>query len=488
MSDDPNNDLDAFLGRKPPSQRARLIKWGGVAIGLVVLLLLLSRCVFGGEAPMRYATAPIERGDLRVTVSATGNLQPTNQVNVGSEQSGLITDVLVRNNDRVTKGQVLARVDTARLNDALNQSVAQQSVAEAQVATALATAQQSRANLRRLEEVFKLSGGKVPSAVEMDTARADVARADAGVRSARASVAQAEAQVSSNRTNVSRAIIVSPVTGVVLSRQVEPGQTVAASFNTPTLFTIAEDLSRMELQVKVDEADVGQVKEGQRATFTVDAYPGRTFPARIERVDVGANATAAVTSTGTSSTSSTTAASSGVVAYTAILSVANPNLELRPGMTATADIVTAEKQNVLMVPNAALRFTPARAGQGASGGITSVLVPRGPRRGGGGASREVAIGRGSQRTIYLEGEDGQPVPVQVTVGDTDGTNTEVTGPEVRAGLRVITSQLAAGDAGQRRGGGGGQGGGQPAAPAGEGGGGRRQGGQGRRRERRRDRD
>lgn len=437
--------LDEFLGRAPASRTALMLKWGSIAVGVVILLLLLSRCVFGGEAPVRYATDPLERGDLRVTVSATGNLQPTNQVDVGSEQSGLIEQVFVQNNDRVTKGEVLARLDTSRLTDTLVQSQAQLASAEAQVAQANATAQQSRANLRRLEEVYKLSGGKVPSETELDTGRADYARAVANVRAAEAAVEQAKAAVSSNQTNLSKASIKSPVTGVVLSRQVEPGQTVAASFNTPVLFTIAEDLSKMELQVKVDEADVGQVKEGQRAAFAVDAYPGRTFPARIIRVDVGANATKAATSTSSSGSSSTAAATtSTVIAYTAVLTVDNPELTLRPGMTATADIITAEKKNVLLVPNAALRFTPSRGGGAQSGGVTSVLIPRGPRRGGGGAAKEATIGRGSRQAIYVLGPDGKPQRIEVTVGDTDGTQTEVTGADLRPGMQVITGQLAAG--------------------------------------------
>lgn len=443
-------DLDDFLGVEPPSRRARLMKWGAVAIGVVLLALLLSKCVFGGDEPVRYATVAVERGDLTVSVSATGNLQPTNQVDVGSEQSGLIQSVLVRNNDRVTKGQLLARLDLARLQDAVTQSRAQLAAAQASVAQARATADQSRANFARLQQVFKLSGGKVPSATELDTGRADLARAVATVASAEASVAQARAQLSSNLTNLSRGSIYSPVTGVVLSRQIEPGQTVAASLNAPTLFTIAEDLSRMELQVKVDEADVGSVKEGQRATFTVDAFPGRQFPAVITRVDVGANATRAVTSTGTSTTTTT----STVVAYTAILTLDNPDGMLRPGMTATADIVTAEKAGVLLVPNAALRFTPgsgqgARGGQG--GGITAVLAPPRPsRRGGGGGGRGgdgkgAGITRGSRQSLYIVGADGQPQRISVRAGDTDGSMTEVSGDGVRAGMQVITGQLAAGE-------------------------------------------
>ena len=437
-------ELDAFLGTPAPSRRNAILKWVAIAIGVVLLILLLMRLFGGGKAEVSYATVPVERGALTVTVSATGNLQPTNQISVGSEQSGLVTTVLVDNNDRVTKGQVLARLDLSLLRETAAQSQAAVAAARAAVGQAQATEQQTRAALNRLQQVYRLSGGKVPSGTELDTGRADYARAIANVRAAQAQVGQAEAQARRDATQLSKGSIFSPVNGVVLSRQIEPGQTVAASLNAPTLFVIAEDLSRMKLEAKVDEADVGEVKEGQRATFTVDAFPGRRFPAMITRVDVGSSATA-------TSSSTTTTATNTVVSYTAELSVANPDLTLRPGMTATADIITSEKRNALLVPNAALRFTPGQsARRGGSSGVASMMMPR-PRRGGGGGAggsrgTEVTIGRGSKQTVYIVGADGQPTPVQVTVGDTNGTRTEVTG-NLKPGDKVIVGQKAAADAG-----------------------------------------
>lgn len=441
------SDIDEFLGVEPPSKYGRLLKWGAIGLGVLILLWIGFKLFGPSGTDVSYATQVVRRGDLTVTVSATGNLQPTNQVDVGSELSGTVTEVNVDNNDRVAKGQVLARLDTSRLRDSINQSKAALASAQAGVMQAQATARQSRANLARLEEVYRLSGGKVPSATELDTARADNARAIAGVRTAEAQVAQARAQLSSDETQFSKASIVSPVNGVVLSRQIEPGQTVAASLNAPVLFQIAEDLSAMRLEVKVDEADVGQVQKGQRATFQVDAFPGRTFPATIERVDLGANAT----NTSSSSSSASASSASSVVAYVARLTVANPDELLRPGMTATADIVTTEKNGVLLVPNAALRFSPDRAaGSGQRGGLASVLAPSPPRRGNR-ATREVSIGRGSQQTVYIVGEDGKPKPIRVTVGDTNGSQTEVTGSEVKEGMEVITGQLAAGQTNEPRG-------------------------------------
>jgi HlyD family secretion protein len=437
----PYQDLDAFLGVEPTSRRAILIR--RVAIGLAVLAVavILWRLIFGGAAAASYATRPVVRGDLTVVVSATGNLAPTNQVTVGSELSGLIVEVLVDNNDRVRKGQVLARLDPSRLQDAVRQSTAALAAAEAGLNQAEATQQQSRAALRRQEQVYRISGGKVPSGTEMDVARADYARAVAGVGTAKAAVDQARAQLSSDQTQLSKTIISSPVDGVVLSRSIEPGQTVAASFNAPVLFTIAEDLRRMRLEVKVDEADVGQVNRGQRATFQVDAFPGRTFPAMVERVDVGANATSSSASGSSSSTSTST---SGVVAYTARLTVANGDGLLRPGMTATADIVTTERKNALLVPTAALRFQPDK-GKKKSGGLTSVLgPPRIARRGS--VDREVVIARGSSQTVYVLDDGGVPQPQQVVVGESNGSQAEIIKGQITEGAEVVIGQYAAGQA------------------------------------------
>jgi HlyD family secretion protein len=424
------SDLDDFLGHKP-SRRRRLIKWGAIALVVLVMLLLLSRC-FGPPKPIAYATTPVAMGDLTVTISATGNLAPTNQVNVGSEVSGLIAKVNVQNNDRVTKGQPLASLDLSLLRAALMQSKAALQAALATVAQNKATVEQTKANLARYEQVFKLSGGKVPSQTELDTARADYARAVANVAAAEAQVAQQRAAISTSETTLSKGTIYAPVTGVVLSRQVEPGQTVAAQFNVATLFTIAEDLARMKLEVKVDEADVGELREGAPAVFTVDAYPGRTFPATVTRLDLGANATPQVNSAG-----ATVAATSTVVAYTAVLSVDNRDLLLKPGMTATATITVARKSHVLLVPNSALRFNPATMGPAGQRGM-----PLGPpiRRANNG-SETADYGRGARRQVWTLGTDHKLQSLTVTAGDTDGSMTEVSGPGVQPGLKVITGQL-----------------------------------------------
>lgn len=432
--------LDAFLGVESIKERPRWVKVGVIAAVVVLLGALVAYC-FGGSDDAAYFTQEAKRGDLRVSVSATGNVAPTNQVDVGSELSGLVEQVLVDDNDRVVRGQVLAILDTSRLDDAVIRARAGLSAAEAQVVQARASRAESQAALSRLREVSRLSGGKVPAKTEMEAAVAAEARARANVDSAVASVAQARAQLSSDETNRRKAAIRSPVGGVVLSRQIEPGQTVAASFQAPVLFTIAEDLTQMKLEVSIDEADVGQVKAGQSATFTVDAFPNRTFPARIQRVNLGANNTSA--SSGSSSSSSSSAASaSTVVAYTAMLDVANPDQSLRPGMTATADIMTEERNNVLLVPNAALRFKPNTGGDRDSTLVGS-LTPRGPRSLRGPRSGQQGnIGRGSKQTVYILDEKGEPKAIEITAGASNGRETEVISGDLKAGMQVVTARRA----------------------------------------------
>jgi HlyD family secretion protein len=398
-------------------------RWVWAAVALLVIagtLLWLLRSADDSSAPS-YTTESVTVGTLVVTVSATGNLQPTNQVEVGSELSGIVDQVFVDDNDEVTKGQVLARLDLSRLQDTVAKSRASLAVAEAQVLQAQATVAEVRAELSRFQQVSQLSGGKVPSRSEMDSAEANLKRAMADEAIARASVAQARADLQSAETNLGKASIRSPIDGVVLSRGIEPGQTVAASFQAPVLFTLAEDLSKMELQVDVDEADVGQVKVGQPATFSVDAWPGREYSAVITRVGFGAQADA------------------DVVSYLTVLEVANDDLSLRPGMTGTADITTLVRENVLLVPSAALRFTPsttANVEKPPSRGVVGALIPRPPSQ----PRRVRSTASGAAPRVWVL-RDGQAVPVDVKTGASNGRMTEIAGGSLEAGMQVITESL-----------------------------------------------
>ena len=370
-----------------------------------------------------FVTEPAAKGNLTLSVSANGTLQPTTSVNIGSELSGTVLRVLVDVNDKVKKGQVLVELDTAKLNDQVARSRAALSAANAKVTQAAATVKEAGGNLARLEEVARLSGGKVPSQAELDSGRATLERALADELSAHASVADARAAAATDETNLSKASIRSPIDGVVLTRTVDPGNAVAASLQAVTLFTLAEDLSTLRLQVNVDEADVGAVKVGQKASFTVSAYPSRKYPARIYRVAYGSTIT------------------DNVVTYITYLEVDNSDLSLRPGMTASATITATERQDVLLVPNTALRFTPSLSGAAkAKGGIVSSLLPRMPQ-----GARKTAGGSGTAKQVWVLRE-GNAVPVSVNTGISDGRMTEVSGGELQAGMLVITDQRAAGSA------------------------------------------
>lgn len=406
--------------------------WAGVAVLVAAGAgLAYWQSVKAARALPQYVSQEVKRGNLRLTVAANGTLVPTRQVNIGSELSGTVRNVRVDVNDRVKKDQVLVELDTAKLSAQVARSSASLASAQARQAQARATTKEARANLGRLEEVARLSGGKVPSAAELDTGRATLERAVADEQAAAASVQDARAALSTDQTNLSKASITSPIDGVVLTRAVDPGNAVAASLQAVTLFTLAEDLSRLKLEVSVDEADVGTVQPEQKATFTVSAYPSRTYPARVTRVAYGSTKT------------------DNVVTYIATLEVANEDLSLRPGMTAAATITSTERKDVLLVPNAALRFTPSVPGaapaarEASGGGIMGQLMPRGPRPGGGprrgGAAGARNDGGETPREVWVL-EDGKAVAVKVVTGISDGRMTEVRSETLQPGMAVITDQ------------------------------------------------
>jgi HlyD family secretion protein len=420
----PNRELTQILsGELASGRRTKYFRW---TVGAFALLVLVAGYrVLGARtrnALPSYETEQVTRGALRVTVSATGNLAPTNKVDVGSELSGLVETVLVQENDRVKKGQVLAQLDVSRLQDEITKSEAALASSQAKLAQTEATLKQNRVSLDRDREVSRLSGGKVPSKTEMESAEATLARAEADVRSAQADVNQARATLSSNQTNLSKASIRSPVDGVVLSRAVEPGQTVAASLQVTTLFTVAEDLRHMDLKVDVDEADVGGVKAGQNATFTVDAYPGRPYSARVTRVAYG----------------STT--KNNVVSYLTVLKVKNDDLSLRPGMTGTAEIATVTRENALLVPNAVLRFTPSTtASAQPSRGLLGSLMPGPPPDNS--SQRALTKAKGRSQLVWAL-TNGSPLAIPVTIGVSDGRLTAIVDGNVKEGMLVISDNAA----------------------------------------------
>ena len=417
-------DIADYLGTAKPRPWYKR-KWVWIVAALLVAAGIAYSVLAGGEKTPDYITAEVTQRSLDLTVSATGNLRPTNQVEVGSEVSGRIDRVLVDVNDRVSQGQVLAIINTDVIEDQIAQSRANLNASRAAVAQARATLDVDVAQLGRLQEVFRLSDGRVPARSELEVAEGNVARGRASVASAQANVASSEASLRTSQTNRDRATIRSPVAGVVLARQVEPGQTVAASFNTPTLFVLAEDLSVMQLRVDLDEADVGNVEPGQQATFTVDAYPGRRFPARVERVDLAANNIAQAAET---------TQPNQVVSYEARLTVANGEGLLRPGMTATATVATASTGVSLLVPNTALRFDPDKKED--EGG--SIMSGGGENFGLEEEEDRATIGVGSRQRVHVLGADGKLQEIQVVTGQSDGRLTVVTSNQLRPGMKVVT--------------------------------------------------
>jgi HlyD family secretion protein len=380
-----------------------------------------------------YLTGNSKMGEISLIVTASGNLAPTNQVIIGSELSGTVDEVYVETNDLVKKDQPLAKLDTTKLSQQTDHNRATLLSAKAKVSQTEATVAETKAALARQEELLKLSDGKTPSRATMETSRAAVAIAVANLESARADVAGAEADVISSERDLRISIIRAPVDGVVLSRSIEVGQTVAASFTAPTLFTVAENLKKMDLLVNVSEADIGRVKVGQTATFTVDAWPARKYTAKVKKVEYGAVGTGVPVAPGASAT--------GVVTYSTELDVSNEDLSLRPGMTATVDIAIEDKKDILIVPNAALRFDPevaAKVGKpdDTSRTLVQSLSSRGGRRWRGAGPRKQGDIDAEPRVWYLE--NGKPTGMVLKIGITDGRYTEVTSSNLKADMPLIT--------------------------------------------------
>lgn len=384
-------NIEQTLGLNESTSRRRWQRWGAALLLLLAIVAVSTWAFMRGTEAVTYQTLDARRGTLTLSVTATGALEAVTTVDVGSEISGLVEAVLVDINDRVTRGQVLARLDPDRLEAEVVQAEANLTAARAALVQAQATMEEQRLQTARSEQ---LATRDFISPQELETAQAALARAEASVTSNRAQISVAEAALDVAETTLRKASIRSPIDGLVLSRAIDPGQAVAASFQTPVLFTIARDLTQMELHVDVDEADVGQVKAGQSATFTVDAYPGRTFPASVTKVHYASKTV------------------SGVVTYEGVMTVDNADGALRPGMTATADITTDTVPDALLVPNSALRFTPPEA-----------------------ASPDQE--RAADTEVVWTRENDTPVAIPVTPGRTDGQWTEVRNGEVTPGTPLL---------------------------------------------------
>ncbi|MDN5781315.1 MAG: efflux RND transporter periplasmic adaptor subunit [Luteimonas sp.] len=348
--------------KKPvPSRTTRRLLVGVAVVVVAVLAAWYWKSHQAAANEGAWRTTTVERGDIRVAISATGTLSAITTVTVGSQVSGQVTDVLVDFNDKVAKGQVIARIDPSTYEAQINQGNAQVASAQASLRQAQATLANAEADYRRKSE---LGTQQLVARSDIDLARAARDQARAQVNSAQAQIRQQTAATETTRINLGRTVIRSPVDGVVLTRTIEPGQTVAASLQAPELFTIAEDLSKMKIELAVDESDIGQVKAGQAVSFTADAFPDRQFKGVVEQVRLSATTT------------------SNVVTYPVVVTVDNTDGTLLPGLTVNAEIEVSKRDGVLKVANAALRYKPAddatsaapQAGAARGGGISDDLA------------------------------------------------------------------------------------------------------------------
>ncbi|MBX5481596.1 MAG: efflux RND transporter periplasmic adaptor subunit [Myxococcaceae bacterium] len=380
----------------------------GVALVVGGALWLKNR---SSEPELRFETATVDRGRVVARVSATGTLSALVTVQVGSQVSGRIASLHADFNSQVKKGDVLATIDPQLFEAALEQARANAAAAQGNLTRAKVQAQDAQ---RVLQRTRALAEQKLISAADLDTALANAQAAEAQVEVAQSAVSQAKASLHQAEVNLQYTTIHSPIDGVVISRNVDVGQTVAASLQAPTLFVIAEDLRKMQVDTSVSEADVGKLTPGMKAIFTVDAYPELRFEGTVRQIR---NAPTTV---------------QNVVTYDAVIDVENPELRLKPGMTANVTFIYAERKDVLRVPNAALRFRPPPE-------LSAKAGPVRPANAQGSSSPERSSRRApDQKTLWVLRADGRPEPVTVTTGTTDGSQTEIVAGDVKEGDRVIT--------------------------------------------------
>jgi HlyD family secretion protein len=375
------------------NMRKPIVLTSATILAVTVSVAAFYRTSGGGDAPA-YNTATVTRGDLVETVEATGTLDAVTTVQVGSQVSGTIASLQADFNSVVKKGQVIARLDPSLLQAQVDQAEATIVRLQADVERARVSLDDARLKLDRARALF--AEGLIPRA-DLETADTTERQADASVKAAQAQVTQARAALNQNRVNLGHTVITAPVDGIVISRNVDVGQTVAASMSAPTLFVIAKDLTRMQVEASIDEADIGRIQPGQAVTFRVDAYPRESFTGTVVQVRLEPQVV------------------QNVVSYVTVIDVPNPNGKLRPGMTANVEIEIARADDVLIVPNAATRFQPA------------------------GPAGET-LGRRDRRVWTLH--DGELQPVRIETGITNGTATAIVGGQLQEGMPVVTGVVA----------------------------------------------
>ncbi|WP_151951900.1 efflux RND transporter periplasmic adaptor subunit [Aliarcobacter butzleri] len=406
-------ELESFSSKKRINR-----KFIYIAIAIVSFLAIVLFFIFNGNDKsnkIEYITKKVTQGDLSVVVSTTGNLNPTNSVEIGIEVSGTLKEIFVDFNDEVKAGQILAKIDTVKLQSQVDSSTAALAIAVANQKESQVLLNNKKTLYDRTLNMYKNSGGKYPSKNELDDTRFSYEAAIESLEAAKAKVLQAQSNLKTDKQNLEKASVKSSIDGIVLNREVEVGQTLAATMSAPKLFTIAKDLTNMDLIVSIDEADVADIKKDLPVTFTVDAYPNKIFNGKVKQVRLNPVDT------------------NGVVTYETVVSVDNEDLLLKPGMTATAKIITKESKNKLLIPNGALRFKPKMQEQ-KNGGVNLV----GPNM-----NRPANVARDLSKKelspIFIL-ENNQPKRVMVKVLDSDGKLTSIESEELKVNDEVIISQ------------------------------------------------
>ena len=355
---------------------------------LIILAIIFGISIFMKQGKrVKYTSEPVERRTITQIVEATGTIEPVNTVDIGSQVSGLISNIYVDYNSEVKKGQLLAQIDTSLFEAQLQQSKANINNAQATLAQNQAVLEYDTKTYKRYKNLYARN---LVSKDDLDSAESSYKLDLAKVAASKATIMQAKANYDTAAANMRYTKIVSPVDGIVISKEVEVGQTVAASFQTPTLFTVAEDLTKMRIETSVSEADIGKVKEGQEVEYTLDGYPDSVFKGVVTQVRL----------------SPTT--ESNVVTYAVIIEVQNDENKLMPGMTANVSIITGKKENILTVPNAALKFTLANNTQ-----------------------------KYAQKGVWVE-RKGKPVRINIETGVSDDAFTEIISKEIKDGDKVYT--------------------------------------------------
>ncbi|MCT7548122.1 efflux RND transporter periplasmic adaptor subunit [Aliarcobacter butzleri] len=406
-------ELESFSSKKRINR-----KFIYIVIAIISFLAIVLFFIFNGNDKsnkIEYITKKVTQGDLSVVVSTTGNLNPTNSVEIGIEVSGTLKEIFVDFNDEVKAGQILAKIDTVKLQSQVDSSTAALAIAVANQKESQVLLNNKKTLYDRTLNMYKNSGGKYPSKNELDDTRFSYEAAIESLEAAKAKVLQAQSNLKTDKQNLEKASVKSSIDGIVLNREVEVGQTLAATMSAPKLFTIAKDLTNMDLIVSIDEADVADIKKDLPVTFTVDAYPNKIFNGKVKQVRLNPVDT------------------NGVVTYETVVSVDNEDLLLKPGMTATAKIITKESKNKLLIPNGALRFKPKMQEQ-KNGGVNLV----GPNM-----NRPANVARDLSKKelapIFIL-ENNQPKRVMVKVLDSDGKLTSIESEELKVDDEVIISQ------------------------------------------------